>query len=229
MSDYTAPEPQCSALLTIDVQEDFSRPGAPAEIPGTWDRLPAMRRLVEAYRNYNLPIIHVVRFYSADGANADLCRRESIEGGARMVVVPGSSGAELVEALRPGAAAHLDADCLLSGSLQQLAQNEWAMYKPRWDAFFQTPLEQHLRALGVTTVVVAGCNFPNCPRATIYGASMRDFRIVMIADAVSRVYDQGLAELRGIGVTTLAAEEYLATLSLVVAALYRQRSCRRCD
>jgi len=218
MSSYTAPEPERSALLTIDVQEDFTHPGAPAEIPGTWDRLPAMRRLVEAYRRYNLPIIHVVRLYSVDGANADLCRRESIEGGARMVV-PGSSGAELVEALRPGAAAHLDADCLLSGNLQRLAQNEWAMYKPRWDAFFQTPLEEHLRALGVTTVVVAGCNFPNCPRATIYGASMRDFRIVMIADAVSRVYDQGLAELGGIGVTTLAAEEYLVTLSLV----------RRCD
>jgi nicotinamidase-related amidase len=213
MSRYTAPEPQRSALLTIDVQEDFTLPGAPAEIRGTWDRLPAMRRLLDAYREYKLPIVHVVRLYAYDGSNADLCRRESIERGAR-IVVPGSSGAQLAEALRPGAAP-LDADHLLSGSMQQLAPNEWAMYKPRWDAFFQTPLENHLRTLGVTTVVVAGCNFPNCPRATIYGASMRDFRIALIADAVSGVYEQGLAELRGIGVATLSAEEYLATLSLV--------------
>ena len=176
---YTTPEPERSALVTIDVQEDFTRPGAPAEIRGTWERLPAMRRLVVAYRKHGLPSIHVVRRYLADGANADVCRRESIEGGIRLVV-PGSAGAELVEALKPDAKVHLDADSLLSGSLQQLAGNEWAMYKPRWDAFYQTPLEDHLRALGVTTLVVAGCNFPNCPRATVYGASMRDFRIVMI-------------------------------------------------
>lgn len=210
---YTTPEPERSALLTIDVQEDFSRPGAPAEIRGTWERLPAIKRLVEAYRKHRLPIVHVVRLYLADGTNADLCRRESVEGGSGLVV-PGSAGSELMEALRPDAGVRLDADSLLSGSLQRLAENEWAMYKPRWDAFFQTPLEPHLRALDVTTVVVAGCNFPNCPRATIYGASMRDFRIVLIADAVSRVYDQGLAELRAIGVATLSSVEYLATLSV---------------
>jgi nicotinamidase-related amidase len=210
-SGYTTPEPGRSALLTIDVQEDFTLPGAPAEIRGTWERLPAMQRVVDAYRKHGLPIIHVVRLYLENGTNADLCRREMIEGGAR-IVVPGTAGAELVESLRPDAAARLDAGCLLSGKLQRLAGNEWGMYKPRWDAFFQTPLENHLRALGVTTLVVAGCNFPNCPRATIYGASMRDFRIVMITDAVSGVYDQGLAELRGIGVATLASEEYLATL-----------------
>ncbi len=177
---YTTPEPARSALLTIDVQEDFTRPGAPAEIRGTWERLPAMRRVVEAYRKHGLPIIHVVRLYLENGTNADLCRREMIEGGIR-IVVPGSAGAELVEALRPDVTARLDGETLLSGKLQRMAGNEWVMYKPRWDAFYNTPLEEHLRALGVTTVVVAGCNFPNCPRATIYGASMRDFRIVMIS------------------------------------------------
>jgi nicotinamidase-related amidase len=212
---YTTPEPERSALLTIDVQEDFTRPGAPAEIRGTWERLPAMQRLVEAYRKHNLPIIHVVRLYLANGTNADLCRRETIEGGTRLVV-PGSAGAELMEALRPDAAVHLNADVLLSGKLQRLAASEWAMYKPRWDAFYHTPLDLHLRALGVTTVAVAGCNFPNCPRATIYGASMRDYRIVLITDAVSRVYEQALAELRGIGVAALSSGEYLATLSVAI-------------
>jgi nicotinamidase-related amidase len=212
---YTAPEPERSVLLTIDVQEDFTRPGAPAEIRGTWDRLPVMRRLVDAYRKRRLPIVHVVRLYMADGANADSCRRESIENG-KLLVVPGSAGAELMEMLKPDFSANLDAQLLLAGKLQTLANNEWAMYKPRWDAFYQTPLEQHLRLLGVTTVVVAGCNFPNCPRATIYGASMRDFRIVLVTDAVSGVYEQGLAELRGIGVATRSSGEYLATLSIAL-------------
>jgi len=207
---YLSLEPERSVLLTIDAQEDFSCPGAPAEIPGTWECLPAMGRLVDAYRVRGLPIVHVVRLYLADGSNADLCRREAIEGGARLVV-PGSAGAELARPLRSSPTPPLDTDCLLSGTLQQLAPHEWAMYKPRWDAFFQTPLEAHLRALGVTTVIVTGCNFPNCPRATIYGASMRDFRIALITDAVSAIHGQGLAELRAIGVATLACEEYLRT------------------
>jgi nicotinamidase-related amidase len=213
---YTAPIPARSALLTIDVQRDFTEAGAVAEIRGTNERVPAMRRVLDAYRRCGLPIVHVVRLYLADGTNADLCRREAIESG-KAVVIPGSQGSELVEPLRPNPDMRLDVKTLLDGKLQMLAENEWAMYKPRWDAFYGTPLERHLRELGVTTVVVVGCNFPNCPRATIYGASMRDFRAVMVGDAVSGVYEQALRELNGIGVATPSAEEYLAGLTVAIA------------
>jgi len=208
---YTSPIPQSSALLTIDVQRDFTEPGAVAEIAGTRDRLPAMQRVLEAYRQRRWPIIYVVRLYLADGSNADLCRREAIRSGNR-AVLPASPGAELADGLKPSPRVRLDADALLSGKLQRLVEHEWAMYKPRWDAFYGTPLEQHLRDLGVTTVVIVGCNFPNCPRTTVYGASMRDFRVVLIADAVSGVYEQGLKELQGIGVATPSVEEYLADI-----------------
>lgn len=202
---YVAPVAAQSALLTIDVQNDFTRPGAPAEIPGTEACLPAMRRVLEGYRRRRLPIVHVVRLYRPDGSNADLCRRTKIEDGSA-IVAPGSPGAELPDALKPNPAVRLEAEQLLSGSLQPWTENEWVLYKPRWDAFYATPLETHLRELGVTTVVVVGCNFPNCPRATVYGASMRDFRIALVADAVSGVYEQGLQELRNIGVSVMSTE-----------------------
>jgi len=211
MSQYTTPDPARSVLLTIDVQQDFTHPGAVAEIPGTSDRVPTMRRVLDAYRRHGFPIVHVVRLYLADGTNADLCRRERLEAG-KAVVLPGSHGAELVEPLKPNSDVRLDASTLLAGKLQVLAENEWAMYKPRWDAFYGTDLEKHLRDLAITTVVVVGCNFPNCPRATIYGASMRDFRTVMITDAVSGVYDQGIKELNGIGVATPSSQDYLSWL-----------------
>ncbi len=210
-SKYTTPDLARSALLTIDVQRDFTLPGAPAEIAGTHDCLPRMQRIVAAYRQRALPIIHVVRLYQADGANVDICRREAIEQG-KVVVRPGSSGAELVDPLKPQANLQLNSDTLLNGNLQQLAFNEWAIYKPRWDAFHETPLDRHLRALGVTTVVVIGCNFPNCPRTTLYGASMRDYRAALIADATSGVYEQGIRELNGIGIATPTTEEFLALL-----------------
>jgi len=210
--DYTTPVPERSVLLTIDVQQDFTAPGAVAEIAGTNDRLPVMRRMLDAYRRQRLPIVHVLRLYLRDGINADLCRRAAIENG-NAVVLPGSAGAELAEPLKPASDTHVDATLLLANQLQLLADYEWAMYKPRWDAFYGTPLESHLRSLGVNTIVVVGCNFPNCPRATVYGASARDFRVALIADAVSGVYDQGLRELNGIGVSTPIADQYLSLLN----------------
>src|SRR5689334_23002421 len=109
---YTGPILQSSALLTIDVQRDFTEPGAVAEIAGTQDRVPAMRRILEAYRRRSWPIIHVVRLYLADGSNADVCRRQAIEAGNR-AVSPGSPGAELVDPLKPDPKLRFDANALL--------------------------------------------------------------------------------------------------------------------
>jgi nicotinamidase-related amidase len=86
------------------------------------------------------------------------------------------------------------------------------MYKPRWGAFFQTSLEQHLLALGVTSLAFTGCNFPNCPRASIYEASERDFRIVLAEDAVSGLYDRGRKEMTDIGVMLMSAERLARTI-----------------
>jgi len=62
---YTVPAQ--SALPTIDVQCDFTDTGAIAAIPGTRERVPAMRLVLAAYRQHHLPIVHVVRLYCADG------------------------------------------------------------------------------------------------------------------------------------------------------------------
>ena len=206
MNRYVAPDWPSATLLTIDVQRDFALPGAPAEIPGTAEAAPRMGRLAGAFRRAGRPVIHVVRLYLPDGSNADLCRREALERGER-IALPGSDGAELLDELKPSPAARLDAEKLLAGELQELGANEWAMHKPRWGAFYQTPLEEHLRGLGVDTVVVCGCNFPNCPRATVYEASERDFRVVLVADAVSGLYERGAEELARIGVGLLGSEE----------------------
>ncbi len=53
---------------------------------------------------------------------------------------------------------------------------------------------------GVTTTVVADCNYPNCPRATIYDTSERDYRVLVASDAVSGLEDRHLIEAERIGV-----------------------------
>lgn len=74
------------------------------------------------------------------------------------------------------------------------------MFKPRWSAFYRTELEQHLRERDVSTVVVAGCNLPNCPRATLFDVSERDYRAVLVEDATSQVTPERVHDLTLIGV-----------------------------
>lgn len=202
----TQPQTQTSALITIDVQNDFTLPGAPMAIPGTYERIGLMRELLLAFRAARRPIVHIVRLYLPDGSNVDLCRREEVRQGLALVN-PDTPGAELVSALKPRPDIQLDAARLLAGEFQPIGPEEWILYKPRWDAFYRTPLEAHLRRLGVDTLVFCGCNFPNCPRSSIYGASNRDFRLVLATDAVSGLYERGLEELRGIGVTLMTTRE----------------------
>jgi nicotinamidase-related amidase len=212
MNEYIVPDYNRAALVTIDVQCDCTLPGAPLEIPGTIDLVPKMQSLVRAFRAYGKPIIHIVRLYLSDGSNADNCRRSSIELG-KQILVPGTDGAELMEELKPSPEIKLDSTRLLGGELQTIGAMEWIGYKPRWGAFFRTPLEAHLHSLGINTIVLCGCNFPNCPRTTIYEASERDFKIVLVIDAVSKTYKRGLEELDNIGVCLVKTGEFLADLS----------------
>jgi nicotinamidase-related amidase len=222
MSDYVSPDWSNAALLTIDTQQDFTLPGAPAEIPGTAEVVPGIRRLVQAFREQNRPIIHAIRIYRPDGSNVDLCRRRDIERGKR-VVLPGSDGAELVDELKPSPVIRLDAERLLAGDLQPIGPMEWIMYKPRWGAFYQTSLGEHLAELHVNTVVICGCNFPNCPRATIYEASERDLRVVFVTDATSGVYERGLQELQNIGVELVYSSQLFSRLDKASSAARLRR------
>lgn len=191
-----APDLSRSALVLIDVQVDFADGGA-SPVPGTTEALPNMARLRTAYQRAALPVVHVVRLY--DGDDVDLVRRAAIGAGAA-IVRPGSAGSQVVPELRDDATADLDAVGLRRGDIQQLGPHEVVVWKPRWSAFHRTPLHQHLSDLSIHTVVFAGCNYPNCPRASIYDASAYDYRVLLVSDAVSGVDRRHLDEAGAIGV-----------------------------
>jgi nicotinamidase-related amidase len=214
VSRYTEPDLSSAALITIDVQCDTLDGGA-LEVPGTSAMLPNLQALLSRFRRTGRPIIHVVRLYRPDGSNVDPCRREAVERGAAILLL-GMPGSELAPQVLPKRGMKLEGEKLLGGSAQELSRNEIVLYKPRWGAFFGTPLEQHLDRLGVSTLIVTGANFPNCPRTTIYEASERDYRIVLVEDAISGLYDRGKDEVTGIGVRLMRTRELIDKIGGVV-------------
>jgi nicotinamidase-related amidase len=213
---YTTPQLASAALITIDTQCDVLDGGA-WEVAGTSAALPAMAALARAFRAAGLPIVHVVRIYERDGSNVDACRRAAVQAGAEILARDGE-GTEIAPQLLPERAPALDSRTLLGGAPQLIGPGELVLYKPRWGAFFATPLEALLRERGVSTLVFCGCNFPNCPRTSIYEASERDFRVVLARDAVSGLYERGKQELRAIGVHLLDSADLLAALAQGSAA-----------
>lgn len=206
MSDpYTAPDFSSAALITIDTQRDVLNGGL-LEVAGTSAALEPIRVMLRAFREASRPIVHIVRIYEPDGSNVDLCRRRSVEDGARMLA-SASQGSQLARPLLREPDLALDHELLLAGKVQGLGSQEVAIYKPRWGAFYNTPLEIHLREQDVTTLVFCGCNFPNCPRTSIYEASERDFRVVLARNAISGLYERGESELKSIGVALMGATE----------------------
>lgn len=200
--EHTRPQFARAALLTIDMQADVV--SGPHAVPGTEQAVTVAAALARAFRKARRPIVHVVRLYLPDGGNADLCRRSLIASGARLLV-SGTPGSQLATGLAPEGTPPLDPELLLSGAAQPLAEGEHVIYKPRWSALYQTPLRRHLDGLGVSTLVVAGCNYPNCPRATIYDASAHDYRLVIAEDAISGFSEHARPELTGIAAWCLTA------------------------
>ena len=212
MGNYCVPNRKGVALLTLSAQRDFLDPASPVKAHGGERARPALRRLVEGFRSRGAPIFHAVRLYRPDGSNVDACRRQAVEEGERFLM-PGSFGAELLEDVKADPEQRLNPDCLLSGRMQEMGEREWAFYRPRWGAFHETGLEQQLATLGVSTLVICGLSFATGTRATVYEASARDFRTIVVTDALASATEQGVRELGRIGVYLMDCESCLTWLS----------------
>lgn len=215
---HTRPDYTRAALITIDVQNG-TLDGGTFEIPGTSAILPSIGRLCSVFRQTGRPIFHVVRIYTPDAADADRCRRTTLLSGGRLLL-KGSTGCRLADALLPDPGIHMHEDLLLAGGVQSIGPDEHLVFKPRWGAFYRTPLESLLRRQNISTLVFCGCNFPNCTRASIYQASERDFRIAAVVDAISTITPPDVVWLENIGVHTVTTEtacRHLNTQSAVNA------------
>ncbi len=194
-------EPGRTALLVIDMQDEFVRPGwTPFWVPEATRQVPRIRRLIDGCRALEIPVIFTV--YSQ--TNRWLDRPKS---GALMP----NRNPELRRA---------HPEWFRDGRIwQELvpAESDIVIHKPSYGAFYDTPLETILRNLGCDTVIICGTLTNVCCGTTARQAYERGFLVVFGSD-VNATNDPGVHEselrvLRAAFARVLESEAILAELA----------------
>ncbi|UCI08528.1 cysteine hydrolase family protein [Mesorhizobium sp. B1-1-8] len=164
--------PESTALLVIDMQEDFLSPTGYFARKG-YDStplraiLPTVKRLIAAARAAGLTVVHTRQGYRADMADMtpyETWRRKRA----------GLDGTDVL--LRCGAGFQIVSDI-------EVAPQDIIVDKTCNGAFTYTDLELVLRSRGITHLLFAGCTTDVCVHSTLREACDRNFQCLTIADA----------------------------------------------
>ena len=182
-----------TALIIIDMQNDFALPGAPMSVAGAMAIVPNLKKILNHFRGLSLPIFHVVREYRVDGSDIEITRRHGFLN-HQSYCVPGTKGCNIVDELTP-------------------IEGEYRIVKNRFSGFMNTELDFMLRGLDVNTIVVCGIQYPNCIRATIYDGVSLGYHVTLITDATGaqtqEVARANIYDISNIGVNCITTDQFL--------------------
>lgn len=147
------------ALLVIDMLNDFVLPGSPLEVPETRKAVPAVKREIERARAIHNQVIYVCDSHEPDDM-------EFKRFGWPVHSVRGTKGAEVVQELTPG-------------------PDDLVVRKTSYSSFYGTKLNKTLKSLGVKKLRLTGCVTHICIMFAAYEASLRNYDVTVVADAVA--------------------------------------------
>ena len=174
------PEIEKSALIVVDMQNDFVHPdGAFAsrarENPGKIDMeflsgtIPNVKALIAAFRAAERPVVYIAHVLKPDYSDAQFPYwRAAPRRTNSTFIVENTWGAEIVDELKPQEGEHL-------------------VVKKGFGGFSNTPLDTILRNMGVTTCVVSGVTTCVCVSTTVRGGVEHNYRMILVKDAVAEV------------------------------------------
>lgn len=196
-------DPQRTALLTIDLQNDFLHP------EGAYGRAGQSAAAISALPARIAPIVATLR------------AKGGVFISAQFTLVPGPGGEPLIaphlKQLRPflgkgdfapGGFGHALVDAL--------APADYAVEKVAYSAFYQTRLEYILRALSIDTLIVGGIVTNGGVASTVRDAHLRNIHTVLLSDGCAafkqQVHEATLISLGSVTpiMTCAAALEALA-------------------
>ncbi len=159
-------DPRKTALIVVDMENDFIAPGAPMETPAGREMLPNLKQAIAFCREHGIRVMYTAHAHRRDGCDMGLFDDLWPPIASRAGLVDGEPGIEIYPEIAPRA-------------------DEIVIKKHRYSGFYGTDLEIVLRGLGVDTVVVTGVTTENCCHATARDAMFRDFKVVFLSDATA--------------------------------------------
>src|SRR6266566_3962087 len=145
LHDEVRVDPQRSALIVADMQNDFVVPGGSLLVPGAEATIPAIRGLLDLARVHGMRVVYSQDTHRDGDPEWQIWGEHCREG---------SWGWQIVDALSP-------------------AEDETVLRKVRYDAFYGTPLDHLLRLWGIDTLVICGTVANICVHYTAASAALR--------------------------------------------------------
>ena len=189
--------PEKTAMIVVDMQNDFVQEGAPIEIPRARTMVPRLNRLLDVCRRHQIPVIyihHVIRGGDIDaGRLAD--HHEAIR--HNHAIIAGTPNVEIYEGLNP-------------------QPGDLVVAKPRYSAFYGTDLEAILRSKGIDSLIIGGTVTHVCCESTTRDAFSRDYKVIFLSDG------NAAGDLPDLGFGPVSAEEIQKVVLTVLAMCFAQ-------
>ena len=177
-------DPKHTALLMIDMQNDFCSPEGKfaqggRDASGILKIIPMCQQLLEEARAANVMVVHIQQstLPGQQSDNGGWLAFKTRDGKAPTYTTMNTWGWEHIDELKP----HNDDE---NGKYF-----EPVVLKFRPDAFLYTQLDLILQANGIKSVVCCGCTTEGCVMATVMGAAFHNYYTCVAEDAVATSVD----------------------------------------
>jgi len=162
-------DPARTAMIVVDMQNDFIAAGAAMETPAARAMVPKLAEALKICRSTGIRVIYTAHVHRRDGSDMGLFDDMHPPIANRAALVDGTPGVDIYPELAPQPGEHV-------------------IKKHRYSGFFGTDLDIILREWGVDTVIISGTTTENCCHATARDAMFRNYRVVFLSDATA-TYD----------------------------------------
>lgn len=172
-------DPRHAALVVVDMQRDFCKPGGAFERLGISismysEMIPRLARLVDGARAAKVLVVYLLMTVLPDRASESPAQirfnmrmhLSQGDGEPLRYTEDGSEGQKLIPELT-------------------VEDGDLVVKKYRSSAFWGTNLDMLLRSNGVQTVIVSGCTTEGCVESTARDAMFNDYYVVIADDCVA--------------------------------------------
>src|SRR4051812_16908771 len=176
-------DPRRLAVIVIDAQNDFASPGgmfdrAGIDISGIAAAARATRPVLVAARAAGVPVVYLNMEHAPDLSDAG-----PPEGPHRVKHRPLALG-DTADAPDGSPSRILIRDTWNTTNVPELSPEpgDIVLSKHRYSGFYETELDDVLRRLGVTHLLITGCTTSVCVESTVRDATFRDYTCVVLED-----------------------------------------------